>query len=168
MTTHTPFKHASPRPGIIIPRTQRTHCSSGNKRTRPPPSVLGVRASLATNADRTPLTVSRPAWAATFPTSPAEVADIPQEWADALAIALADGSIPDIPPSTPTGGSPVYPADFDPKGDEVCSATYKCRNPADMWDAPDGVFGVSFDDGPLPVSTAPCLFQDGSLKPDTL
>ncbi len=29
---------------------------------------------------------------------------------------------------------------------------YKCRIAGDVWDAPQGVIGISFDDGPLPVS----------------
>lgn len=67
---------------------------------------------------------------------------------DALNAAIQAGDVPNFPPSTPTGGNPTY-GDKDPLGKEICSATYKCRNPGDLWDAPDGVFGVSFDDGPI-------------------
>lgn len=51
-------------------------------------------------------------------------------------------------------GLPVYPDGLSATGSEVCSATYKCQNSTtDIWDAPDGVFGAGFDDGPLPVSS---------------
>ena len=66
--------------------------------------------------------------------------------------AVAAGKIPDIPPSTMTSGNPTY-GSLDPNGDEVCSTTYKCRKNDWIWDAPDGVWGAGFDDGPLPVST---------------
>lgn len=89
---------------------------------------------------------------ASFPATPADVAKLPKAWEDALAIAVANDLIPDIPITEDTGGSPLYPDDVEPSGAEVCSATYKCRHPEDIWDAPDGVFAVSFDDGPLPVS----------------
>lgn len=46
---------------------------------------------------------------------------------------------------------PTYPNGLDPNGAQVCSATYKCRNPGDVWDAPDGYFGINFDDGPTEV-----------------
>ena len=67
---------------------------------------------------------------------------------DALNAAIQAGKVPNLAPSTPTGGNPTY-GGKDPLGQEICSATYKCRNPGDIWDGPDGVFAVSFDDGPI-------------------
>lgn len=72
---------------------------------------------------------------------------------DALNAAVAAGKIPSFDPSTLNeNGAPVYDDNLDPNGDTVCSATYKCRIDDQLWDAPDGVVGLSFDDGPLPVS----------------
>ncbi|KAF7352789.1 Carbohydrate esterase family 4 protein [Mycena venus] len=56
-----------------------------------------------------------------------------------------------FPPTFPNE-NPTYPSGFDPNGAVVCSATYKCRNPLDVWDAPDNHIGISFDDGPQPAS----------------
>jgi hypothetical protein len=78
---------------------------------------------------------------------------MPQAWKDALNSAVQAGKIPSVPiSSAPNNGTPAYPPGFDPTSDQVCSATYKCKIEGDIWDAPDGVIGVSFDDGPLPVS----------------
>ena len=90
-------------------------------------------------------------WAAPFPQAKPDPSQLPQEWVDALNTAIQAGKIPNIPPSTPTGGNPTY-GNLDPMSDEVCSTTYKCMKNNDTWNAPDGVFGASFDDGPLPVS----------------
>lgn len=50
----------------------------------------------------------------------------------------------------------MYPG-ADPNSNEICSTTYKCRkNPENIYDAPDGQLGVSFDDGPLPVRLVDC------------
>ncbi|KAH9179608.1 carbohydrate esterase family 4 protein [Lactarius sanguifluus] len=74
-------------------------------------------------------------------------------WKDALNAAVQAGKIPNIPPSSdPNNASPVYPSGYDPYSSQVCSATYKCRIAGDIWDAPQGVIGISFDDGPLPPS----------------
>jgi chitin deacetylase len=97
------------------------------------------------------------AWTATFPNqppgTPAPAAGMPQAWTDALNAAVSAGKIPSFPPATiQNGGNPTYAAGNDPNNQQtVCSATYGCRIPGDIWDAPDGVMGVSFDDGPLPV-----------------
>jgi peptidoglycan/xylan/chitin deacetylase (PgdA/CDA1 family) len=39
----------------------------------------------------------------------------------------------------------------DPNSPEICSSTYQCRIPGDVWDAPAGFLGLSFDDGPEAV-----------------
>lgn len=93
-------------------------------------------------------------WYAAYPQSTPDPNALPKQWVDALNAAVAAGKIPDIPPSNPTDGNPVYPNGLDPNSDAICSSTYKCRkNTEIVWDAPDGVFGISFDDGPQPVST---------------
>ena len=67
--------------------------------------------------------------------------------------AVAAGKIPDIPPTKDTGGNPEYAKGLDPMSDEICSTTWKCRkNPENVYDVPDSIFAISFDDGPLPVS----------------
>jgi hypothetical protein len=84
---------------------------------------------------------------------------MPQPWKDSLAAAVAGGKIPNYPQSIILqGNAPKYPDGVDPNSKtSVCSATYGCRIDSDLWDAPDGMFGVSFDDGPDPVSSTPLL-----------
>lgn len=66
---------------------------------------------------------------------------------------MAAGTIPDIPASTNTPQTnPVYPAGYNPNSPQVCSATYQCRIPGDIWDSPNGTFASAFDDGPTAVS----------------
>lgn len=98
--------------------------------------------------------VGSPEWAALFPTAIPDSSQLPKEWVDALNAADAAGKIPHIPQSSAPGGqsNPVYPAGVNPSSPEICSATYKCRIAEDIWDAPDGVFASSFDDGPYPTS----------------
>jgi chitin deacetylase len=79
---------------------------------------------------------------------------LPQEWVNALNSAVAAGAIPNIPLSTVTPGSnPVYPNGTDPTSPGICSGTLKCRIAGDIWDAPEGIFASSFDDGPTQVSS---------------
>ena len=105
--------------------------------------------------------VGSPAWAAGFPDLIPDANTLPKEWVDALNAAVAAGKIPDIPVAKDTKGNPIYPPGVDPGGPGVCSGTAKCRSPDDIWDAPDGVLSVSFDDGPYLVSDSPSL--DGPL-----
>ncbi|KAG7449211.1 chitin deacetylase [Guyanagaster necrorhizus] len=95
--------------------------------------------------------VGSPSWSSAFPTSTPDTSQLPQAWVDALNDAVSSGKIPNIPESTSTSDrSPVYPDGFDPDGSEVCSSSYQCRIPEDIWDAPTGTLGIGFDDGPLP------------------
>lgn len=96
--------------------------------------------------------VGSSAWSAGFPNLLPNLNNLPQEWVNALNAAVAAGKIPNISVATNTGGNPVYPRGVNPGGPEVCSGTEKCRNPDDIWDAPDGVLAISFDDGPSLVS----------------
>ncbi|ETW84072.1 carbohydrate esterase family 4 protein [Heterobasidion irregulare TC 32-1] len=92
-------------------------------------------------------------WSAAYPEGTPDSSKMPQAWKDALNAAVQAGKIPDIPPTTvPAGQNPVYANNLDPMSPQVCSSTYKCRISTDVWDAPDGVVGISFDDGPLPPS----------------
>jgi hypothetical protein len=99
--------------------------------------------------------VGSPAWAAGFPGARPDLNALPKEWVDALNAAVAAGKIPNIPVATDTGGNPAYPSGVNPGGSDVCSGTAKCKGPGDIWDAPDGVLAVSFDDGPYLVSAHP-------------
>ncbi|KAA1466513.1 glycoside hydrolase/deacetylase [Dentipellis sp. KUC8613] len=95
--------------------------------------------------------VGSPTWSAAYPTGTPDSKAMPQAWKDALNAAVQAGKIPGIAPSKDNGDdNPTYQGD--PNGPDICSATYKCRIDGDVWDAPDGVFGASFDDGPLPSS----------------
>lgn len=78
---------------------------------------------------------------------------MPQSWKDALNIAVQAGKIPNIPPGKQSSPSsnPTY-GTLNPNGPQVCSATYGCRIAGQVWDAPQGVIGISFDDGPLSPS----------------
>ncbi|KAG7096959.1 hypothetical protein E1B28_004356 [Marasmius oreades] len=93
-------------------------------------------------------------WAQQFPTSGVTPgADrTPPQWLNQLKMAQDAGKIPNIPQSTLNNGNPVY-ANMDAGGPEICSSTYKCRSPDDIYDSPNGYFAVSFDDGPLPPTT---------------
>jgi peptidoglycan/xylan/chitin deacetylase (PgdA/CDA1 family) len=78
---------------------------------------------------------------------------MPQAWIDALNVAVQANKIPNIAPSvqnTPAA-NPVYNgvSATDPS---VCSGSYGCRVPGDIYDAPAGVMGLGFDDGPLAPS----------------
>ncbi|KAG6817408.1 hypothetical protein H0H87_009053 [Tephrocybe sp. NHM501043] len=110
--------------------------------------------------------VGTPTWSAAYPSFSPDVNALPKEWVDALNAAVAAGKIPNIPQSSNTPGvNPVYPAGVNPNGPEVCSATYKCRIPGDIWDAPAEYVGISFDDGP--TTSSPRLLQFLESKNET-
>lgn len=96
--------------------------------------------------------VGTPAWSAGFPNQIPDVNALPKEWVDALNAAVTAGKIPNIPVAALNGANIVYPPGVNPGGPEVCSGMARCRNPDDIWDAPDGVLALSFDDGPSAVS----------------
>ncbi|GJE84012.1 carbohydrate esterase family 4 protein [Phanerochaete sordida] len=110
----------------------------------------GKRATTGDGVNYAPVGSSE--WSAGYPQGKADPATLPKEWLDALNAAVAAGKIPDVPVSTQVnGGNPTY-GSLDPMSDQVCSTTYKCRKNDYIWDAPDGVWGAGFDDGPLPTS----------------
>ena len=95
-------------------------------------------------------------WSAGFP-PPLAVPDtstLPVEWVNALNAAVAAGKIPNVPLSNITGPGtlPVYPSGVIPTSEEICSGSYGCRIPGDIWDGPNGYFACAFDDGPTQVS----------------
>ncbi|KAJ7704191.1 carbohydrate esterase family 4 protein [Mycena olivaceomarginata] len=92
-------------------------------------------------------------WAAGYPAGPPaspDVSTLPAAWVAALNDAISRKVIPDVPLSNNAsdGGSPTYPNGADPNSPDICSATYQCRLPGDIWDGPAGTIGISFDDGP--------------------
>ncbi|RDB22526.1 Chitin deacetylase [Hypsizygus marmoreus] len=112
--------------------------------------------------------VGSPTWSSAFPKSSPDVSQLPQPWVDALNAAVSAGKIPNIPQSTNTPGvNPVYPNGLNPNSPEICSATYKCRNTGDIWDAPDGYFGISFDDGPTFATPKLLQFLDANNETAT-
>lgn len=98
--------------------------------------------------------VGSPTWAAGFPAGTPDSNAMPQAWKDALNNAVQAGKIPNIAPakSTAPNTPPVYDPSVNPSDPSICSASHGCRNPGDIYDAPQGVIGIAFDDGPLPVS----------------
>ncbi|KAF8505849.1 chitin deacetylase [Russula emetica] len=91
--------------------------------------------------------VGSPTWAAAYPASTPDSSSMPQAWQDSLNNAVQAGKIPNIAPPTQTccgHGSYLRSG--------VCSTSYGCRNPGDIFDAPEGVMAIGFDDGPLPPS----------------
>jgi peptidoglycan/xylan/chitin deacetylase (PgdA/CDA1 family) len=90
-------------------------------------------------------------WRSRFPSLPLKGEHIPDTWIAALNQSINAGLIPDLPIPKP-GEFPIYPNGTDPSAAEICSASYNCRGALDLWDAPDGITGISFDDGPLPAS----------------
>ncbi|KAF8272073.1 hypothetical protein EI94DRAFT_1865105, partial [Lactarius quietus] len=97
--------------------------------------------------------VGTPAWVAAYPSLTPDSSAMPQSWKDALNIAVQAGKIPNIPLSTQSNptANPTY-GSLSPTDPSVCSGTYGCRIPGQIWDAPNGTIGISFDDGPLPPS----------------
>jgi len=104
-------------------------------------------------------TVGSAAWVAQYPTNLPET-NIPAEWTTALNKAVADGKIPNITiPTVPNGNDPDYGGE-DKSSAAICSAYYGCRADGDIWDAPNGTLGLSFDDGPVTLAAAsPLLYE---------
>ncbi|KAI0322461.1 hypothetical protein OF83DRAFT_1167517 [Amylostereum chailletii] len=109
-------------------------------------------------------------WSARFPPGKADSSKMPQAWKDALAAAVQSGKIPaNIPVSkqASSGANPTYAGFAHPEQPPVCSGTYQCRLPGQIWDAPNGSIGISFDDGPLPPSDGLYAFLQQNNIPST-
>ncbi|CAE6439299.1 unnamed protein product [Rhizoctonia solani] len=104
--------------------------------------------------------VGSPAWAAKYPSS-ASNTTVPQAWLDALKAAQAAGKIPTtatVPVATTAG---VYRdrsgKTLDAGKAPICSSTVGCKDDTQVYDVPDGIVALSFDDGPYPAS--PVLYK---------
>ncbi|KAI9615901.1 hypothetical protein H4Q26_011152 [Puccinia striiformis f. sp. tritici PST-130] len=76
------------------------------------------------------------------------------EWIDALNREKAAGHIPNFKPSIKTADENVkYEAGVNGSDASICSWTIGCKSPTDITDAPAGMMGISFDDGPEPASS---------------
>lgn len=104
--------------------------------------------------------VGSPTWAAAYPVGTPDSNAMPQAWKDALNAAVQAGKIPNIPRPTQQSPStvPVYPTGVNPASPDVCSWSYGCRLNDTIFNAPQGVVGLAFDDGPLAVCH-PFLFH---------
>ncbi|PVG03568.1 glycoside hydrolase/deacetylase [Serendipita vermifera] len=109
-------------------------------------------------------TVGTPEWLAQYPQGGAlPESNIPQAWLDALHAAVQQGLIPtNVPLATsPDGGNTAtYPASANAAREPICSSQYQCRHEDDVWDAPDGMIGLSVDDGPSGVPEASARLYD--------
>ncbi|KAJ6548224.1 chitin deacetylase [Mycena vulgaris] len=116
-------------------------------------------------------TVGSDEWQSAYPAGPPDSPDpksMPAEWTAALNDAIARKAIPDIPVATNVpNNNPVYPTGVDPTGPQICSATYGCRIDGDVWDAPEGYLGISFDDGPTDASDTLLSFLKTNNQPVT-
>ncbi|KAG9017521.1 hypothetical protein FRB90_000946, partial [Tulasnella sp. 427] len=88
------------------------------------------------------LTVGSTEWAAQYPAGKPDPTTMPQAWKDALAKAVAAGQIPTVPLSNEGN----YPHGVDPNDPTVCNSASECKVDGDIWNAPDGMLGLNFDD----------------------
>jgi len=90
-------------------------------------------------------TVGSQEWYNAYPPGLPDTSKLPTEWVNALNAAVTAGKIPNIPPShNAPNQDPTYPNGLDPNSAKVCSGTYQCRIPGDIWDAPEGYLGCGF------------------------
>lgn len=118
-------------------------------------SALLVSRSLL--AKHLSLTSSYLEWTKKYPTGKLTVAGIPSGWIDALNKAVSSGLIPsNVPVATQSGGgAPTYKnstGTMNPEKQPICSSSSQCKGDGQIYDVPDGIVAISFDDGPLPVS----------------
>ncbi|KAF8751057.1 Polysaccharide deacetylase [Rhizoctonia solani] len=85
--------------------------------------------------------VGSPEWRAKFPAGALNATSVPQAWRDALKAGIDSGKIPS------TSTVPVAPL----------LATVGCKDDTQIYDVPDGIVALSFDDGPYPAS--PVLYK---------
>ncbi|CAE6466181.1 unnamed protein product [Rhizoctonia solani] len=95
-------------------------------------------------------------WRARYPTGALNASSVPAAWLDALKKAVDDGRIPStsVVPIATTAG--VYSSrngtTLDGSKAPICSSSVGCKDDTQVYDVPDGVVAISFDDGPLPAS----------------
>ncbi|KAG8774542.1 hypothetical protein FRC12_001928, partial [Ceratobasidium sp. 428] len=74
-------------------------------------------------------------------------------WTDALAAAKAAGKIPtDCPVASAGGTYRNSSGTINPNSPQICSSAAQCRSPDQVYDVPDNIVAISFDDGPQPAS----------------
>jgi len=102
---------------------------------------------LSTFSSASPLN-SKPRPFSQYP-APDQVPDIsltPQSWTEALSSAKQAGLIPNIPPSSSNAeGQSYYESSL--SQEEICSWTVSKCYGSDLYHAPSGIIGLSFDDG---------------------
>lgn len=92
-------------------------------------------------------------WTKKYPPGKLTVAQIPAEWTTALSAAIAAGKIPSNCPVATSSGSYTNSSGTMNAGREpICSSAAQCRGHDQIYDVPDGIAAISFDDGPLPAS----------------
>ncbi|KAH7319542.1 hypothetical protein B0J17DRAFT_583767 [Rhizoctonia solani] len=100
-------------------------------------------------------------WKAKYPKGKLNATSIPQPWLDTMNKAIADGRIPstDTVPVATTAGTYRSKAGKTLDGGKapICSSTVGCKDDTQIYDVPDGIVAISFDDGPLPAS--PTLYK---------
>ncbi|KAJ9120201.1 hypothetical protein QFC22_003101 [Naganishia vaughanmartiniae] len=103
-------------------------------------------------------TPGSPEWRAAYPAPGSTPGSntLPQAWKDRLAAVVASSAFPTYGPTQANNGYPQYKSangstlsGTDPT---VCSFTYECVGEGDIHNAPDGVIGLNFDDGPTQFS----------------
>ncbi|CAE6473958.1 unnamed protein product [Rhizoctonia solani] len=128
-----------------------------------PISRLFTRQSNSTNGTVSAGSPGSPNWAKQYPTASKLTAnDLKPEWKTLLDNAVSSGQIPaNCPVSKQSGGgAPTYSnstGKMDPGKQPICSSSSQCRGDDQVYDMPDGLVGISFDDGPLPPS--PTLYD---------
>ncbi|KAG8724039.1 hypothetical protein FRC11_002219 [Ceratobasidium sp. 423] len=95
-------------------------------------------------------------WRAKYPQGALNATAIPQAWLDAMNKALADGKIPsynDVPVAAAAGSYKSKSGSTLNGGKApICSSSLGCKDNTQIYDVPDGIVAISFDDGPLPAS----------------
>lgn len=83
---------------------------------------------------------------------------LPQDWIDALETLQKAGKIPDIPVSTSSDDGITYPKSLKMSQKEICNWSITgCFGQNDIHEAADGVWTISFDDGP--TASSPDLYD---------
>ncbi|WWC88619.1 uncharacterized protein L201_003532 [Kwoniella dendrophila CBS 6074] len=75
---------------------------------------------------------------------------LPQAWLDKLKSI----TLPDVSVATPNNGYPTYANGETPSDEKICSFTYECTTKEDLYNPGQGIFALSFDDGPTNASPA--------------
>ncbi|KLO19951.1 glycoside hydrolase/deacetylase [Schizopora paradoxa] len=100
--------------------------------------------------------VGSSAWTALYPQGSADTSNLPAAWTNALNAAVAAGQIPNVPQSSLVNGNPTYPNGANSQDESICSGNGggpgSCRTNGSIWDAPDGMVAIGFDDGPTQFS----------------